>query len=122
MKEKKNGGVYRLASISPPQRKKKKENNGNADVSHVGARRRRRDRLFADDTFAEEWGLLLLSPAWADKSPRALLWHLDRLAEYPTDFAVYLVARAIQLGLPFVVPDNCVEDLEAYMEEWKTRK
>ena len=78
--------------------------------------RQSRCRLLNDDSFRESWSILLASPAWADKSPRAILAHLDRLTEFPTDFATRLVDRAIMFGLPFVVQDNCIERL---FEEWE---
>jgi len=75
-------------------------------------------RLLSDRNFKEVWTSLLELPSWQSKSPRAILWHLDRLAAFPTDFATDLVCRAGTFGLPFVVPKNA----QALFRKWKANQ
>lgn len=89
----------------------KKRNRTNAPRNMPG-----RERLLSDATFLECWTELLQSPKWQNKGPYAIGKHLDLLAQYPTDFATYLVAGAIQLDLPFVVTEKAVGWL---YEDWK---
>ena len=81
--------------------------------------RQSRSRLLGDDDFLRLWEILITSPKWMSKSPRAILSHLDRLAKFPTGFAFHLVFRAIQLDLPFVVQDNCIDELYSNWEYWR---
>ena len=55
--------------------------------------------------------MLLSSPAWINKGPRARLMHL----------AVYLVAGAVSMGLSYVVPDNSVEVLFERWQYWQEK-
>lgn len=80
-----------------------------------------RFRLLSDKDFLECWTLLLSSPAWIDKGPRARLMHLDKLAKYPTAFAVYLVAGAVSMGLSYAVPDNAVEVIFERWQYWQEK-
>ena len=84
--------------------------------------RQSRQRLFDDVFFREAWEFLMESPQWANKSPRAILAHLDRLTAFPTGFATYLVDRALILDLPFIVQDNCIDELYSYWEYWEREK
>lgn len=76
-------------------------------------------RLLSDKDFLEEWTMLLSSPEWINKGPRARLMHLDKLAKYPTAFAVYLVAGAVSMGLSYAVPDNAVEVIYERWKNWQ---
>ena len=95
------------------EKKRKEEKNETAQQG--------RFRLLSDKDFLECWTLLLSSPAWINKGPRARLMHLDRLAKYPTAFAVYLVAGAVNMGLSYVVPDNSVEVLFERWQYWQEK-
>ena len=75
-----------------------------------------RQRLLEDKEFMSFWSCLLESPKWQNKTPHAIGLHLDRLAQYPTEFAIYLVCGAVNLDLPFVVTDAAVERL---FREWQ---
>ena len=81
--------------------------------------RQGRQLLLENDSFLESWSQLITSPKWEDKSPRTILSHLDKLSQYPVDFATYLVDRAVEFDLPFVVQDNCVDELFA---EWERQE
>lgn len=78
----------------------------------------RRYALFKDKEFREAWTALLESPKWEAKGPRTISMHLERLADFPVGFATFLVWRAIEQGLSFVVPEYCVEVLRDEWEYW----
>ena len=84
--------------------------------------RQGRQRLFDDECFRNAWEFLIKSPQWENKSPRAILWHLNRLTEFPTGFATFLVDRAVIFDLPFIVQDNCIQDLLANWEYWERKR
>lgn len=76
------------------------------------------DIPFSGQAFLDAWGRLLSTKEWRKKSVSQLQWNLNRLKDYPEEFAVILVDEAFNGGRNGTWNGVVFENTPAKYERW----